>query len=248
METLATQMMPKYSELLGDAMMGMINVMRKLGADIPETQLEMEKRLAKEGEVAAAREADRERKSGSSMAAEGFELPQFAGGGIAEGPDSGHLAVLHGKEAVIPLQNEKVPIQFEPDWYDKLARAATMVTSSTRNAMAEGVNISGSFGEAQLKLVEMATTKVRELEKSDSGQTQLAEMMKGFTDTLSQLKEGRSRVESGGVSLAGEGKNDLMDAQNRMIGLFEQFITKQDELKREMERSREAQEMMRDLL
>jgi hypothetical protein len=114
--------------------------------------------------------------------------------------------------------------------------------------MAEGVNISGSFGEAQLKLVEMATTKVRELEKSDSGQTQLAEMMKGFTDTLSQLKEGRSRVESGGVSLAGEGKNDLMDAQNRMIGLFEQFITKQDELKREMERSREAQEMMRDLL
>ena len=248
METLATQMMPKYSELLGDAMMGMINVMRKLGADIPETQLEMERRLAGEAERTSSRQADQERRAGSSMAQEGFELPQYAGGGIAEGPESGHLAVLHGKEAVIPLQNEKVPIQFEPDWYDKLARAATMITGSTRNAMAEGVNISGSFGEAQLKLVEMATAKVRELEKSDSGQAQLAEMMKGFTDSLSQLKEGRSRVESGGVSLAGEGKTDLLDAQNRMIGLFEQFITKQDELKREMERSREAQEMMRDML
>jgi hypothetical protein len=248
METLATQMMPKYSELLGDAMMGMINVMRKLGADIPETQLEMERRLAGEAERAASSQADQERRAGSSMAMEGFELPQFAGGGIADGPDSGHLAMLHGKEAVIPLKDEKVPIQFEPDWYDKLARAAQMVTSSTRNAMADGVNIGGGFGEAQLKLVEMATTKVKELEQTDSGRVQLADMMKNFTDTLAQLKEGRSRVESGGVSLAGEGKTDLIEAQNRMIGLFEQFITKQDELKREMERSREAQEMMRDLL
>ena len=35
----------------------------------------------------------------------GPNLPEFAEGGIASGPDSGYLAVLHGDEAVIPLDN-----------------------------------------------------------------------------------------------------------------------------------------------
>ena len=34
-----------------------------------------------------------------------LDLPEFAEGGIASGPDSGYLAVLHGDEAVIPLDN-----------------------------------------------------------------------------------------------------------------------------------------------
>ena len=33
------------------------------------------------------------------------DLPQLAEGGIVSGPDSGYLAVLHGDEAVIPLDN-----------------------------------------------------------------------------------------------------------------------------------------------
>ena len=33
------------------------------------------------------------------------DLPQLADGGIVSGPDSGYLAVLHGDEAVIPLDN-----------------------------------------------------------------------------------------------------------------------------------------------
>jgi predicted chitinase/murein DD-endopeptidase MepM/ murein hydrolase activator NlpD len=39
-------------------------------------------------------------------------LPHFADGGIARGPASGHLAMLHGTEAVIPLKGGKVPIDF----------------------------------------------------------------------------------------------------------------------------------------
>ena len=35
----------------------------------------------------------------------------FAGGGIATGPESGHWELLHGNEAVIPLQNGAVPVQ-----------------------------------------------------------------------------------------------------------------------------------------
>ena len=34
-----------------------------------------------------------------------LDLPEFGEGGIASGPDSGYLAVLHGDEAVIPLDN-----------------------------------------------------------------------------------------------------------------------------------------------
>ena len=42
----------------------------------------------------------------------GAEVPQFADGGIAKGPNSGHLAMLHGTEAVIPLKGGKVPLDF----------------------------------------------------------------------------------------------------------------------------------------
>jgi murein DD-endopeptidase MepM/ murein hydrolase activator NlpD len=37
---------------------------------------------------------------------------QFADGGIARGPASGHLAMLHGTEAVIPLKGGSIPVQF----------------------------------------------------------------------------------------------------------------------------------------
>ena len=37
-------------------------------------------------------------------------LPKFQGGGIANGPTSGYPVELHGKEAVIPLKNDAVPV------------------------------------------------------------------------------------------------------------------------------------------
>jgi hypothetical protein len=36
---------------------------------------------------------------------------QFADGGIASGPESGHMAMLHGTEAVIPLKGGNIPVQ-----------------------------------------------------------------------------------------------------------------------------------------
>jgi hypothetical protein len=37
----------------------------------------------------------------------------FAEGGISTGPASGHMELLHGTEAVIPLQNGSVPVQLQ---------------------------------------------------------------------------------------------------------------------------------------
>jgi hypothetical protein len=39
------------------------------------------------------------------------KVSPFADGGIAKGPNSGHLAMLHGTEAVIPLKGGGVPVQ-----------------------------------------------------------------------------------------------------------------------------------------
>jgi hypothetical protein len=39
--------------------------------------------------------------------------PRYARGGIAKGPESGHLAMLHGDEAIIPLQGMKNPVELK---------------------------------------------------------------------------------------------------------------------------------------
>ena len=38
------------------------------------------------------------------------QMPKFADGGIATGPTSGHMAMLHGTEAVIPLKGGSIPL------------------------------------------------------------------------------------------------------------------------------------------
>jgi murein DD-endopeptidase MepM/ murein hydrolase activator NlpD len=40
-----------------------------------------------------------------------LDVPKFATGGIASGPESGHMAMLHGTEAVIPLKGGNIPVQ-----------------------------------------------------------------------------------------------------------------------------------------
>jgi hypothetical protein len=40
-----------------------------------------------------------------------FHAQSYASGGISSGPESGHWELLHGQEAVIPLQNGSVPVQ-----------------------------------------------------------------------------------------------------------------------------------------
>ena len=325
-ENIATKALPKYADILGSALQGMIDAFRKVGIDIPKTEAEIAEEKRKAAEQQSARAAAAQGLPTDSMAAEGLELPQYSDGGIAQGPESGHLAMLHGKEAVIPLgNNNKIPVELdagtiqkpsppplanpdaktvqplsqpttveinntiseappqapilpepkiaeappqapilpepkiaeappqtlilpEPDWYDKLSRAAMLITGSTRDSISDATNVSSGFGEAMIKYVESAEAKIKDLEQSETGRSQVAEIMKGYSETLLQLKEGRANVESGRVDMAGEGAAPMIEAQNKMITLFEQFLTKQDEAKAELERARIAQEMMRDLM
>ena len=51
---------------------------------------------------------------GSMMAAPSYNAARgYAEGGIATGPATGHWELLHGTEAVIPLQNGSVPVQMQ---------------------------------------------------------------------------------------------------------------------------------------
>jgi hypothetical protein len=249
MEDLATKALPKYSELLGQALQGMVDTLRKIGVDIPKTEAEIAAEKKKAVEAESARAAEAERKAGSSMAMEGFEIPQYASGGIAEGPKSGHLAMLHGKEAVIPLGDNKVPVSFEPGFAELLSKASMLVSGAGSDAtFGSGVTLSKDFNEGIRGLFDRAMSQRGELEKTDEGRAQFAEAMKSMTDTLSSLRQGREGLMTGIAEGRVSGGDGILDTNNRMIELLEQFVSKQDELKREMERSRETQEMITTLL
>jgi len=50
----------------------------------------------------------------SYLSAQGLpELTGYAEGGISTGPTSGHMELLHGTEAIIPLNNGYIPVQIQ---------------------------------------------------------------------------------------------------------------------------------------
>ena len=65
---------------------------------------------------------------------EQLNLPEFAEGGIASGPDSGYLAVLHGDEAVIPLDNNYTQKQPSAIGQKPIATMPMMAERGTDNA------------------------------------------------------------------------------------------------------------------
>ena len=44
----------------------------------------------------------------------GGEMTKYRGGGVAQGPESGYMAMLHGREAVVPLGNDRsIPVDLK---------------------------------------------------------------------------------------------------------------------------------------
>ena len=65
---------------------------------------------------------------------EQLNLPEFGEGGIASGPDSGYLAVLHGDEAVIPLDNNYTQRQPSAIGQKPIATMPMMAERGTDNS------------------------------------------------------------------------------------------------------------------
>ncbi|ALO46570.1 phage tail tape measure protein [Pseudohongiella spirulinae] len=65
-------------------------------------------------------------------------LPSFSGGGIAYGPATGHLALLHGSEAVVPLQSGAIPVRVDmAPANDAIVRELRAVREDYRASSAE---------------------------------------------------------------------------------------------------------------
>ena len=59
-------------------------------------------------------------------------IPQLARGGVISGPDSGYLANLHGREAVIPLPDgSSIPVAFNPQEFMRSLSDAARSSSSS---------------------------------------------------------------------------------------------------------------------
>jgi hypothetical protein len=70
--------------------------------------------------------------NGGGIADNGKKVPMYANGGVASGSTQGHLAMLHGTEAVVPLPNGKsIPVEMKNS-------GATQVNQITVNVSNDG--------------------------------------------------------------------------------------------------------------
>lgn len=109
-EELATQALPKYSELLGKALTSMVDMLRAAGINIAETAEEAtarkasaeaeSKRRSEMDALAVATSMDPNLMNDMGM---NFGMLAASDGGVFEGPESGFPVLLHGTEAVIPM-------------------------------------------------------------------------------------------------------------------------------------------------
>ncbi len=113
-EELATQALPKYADILAKSLQAMVDMLRKAGINIAETAEEAAARKSKEAAEAAeaakrSAELDKLGDQGSInrvLTNEfGMDFGQLSGsgGGVFSGPDTGFPVLLHGDEAVIPM-------------------------------------------------------------------------------------------------------------------------------------------------
>ena len=107
-EELATQALPKYADILAKSLQTMVEMLRKAGINIAETAEEANARKAATAAAAAKAEEASNRPGvdygvGEMGVGMNFGMLAAANGGVFEGPDSGFPVLLHGTEAVIPM-------------------------------------------------------------------------------------------------------------------------------------------------
>lgn len=96
----------------------------------------------------------------------GSKVSGYATGGIADGPNSGHLAMLHGREAVIPLPNgNSIPVQMNGN--GGMQNNNVTVNVSTDGQVQSSAN--GAMGENLGQVIAAAVQKELHNQKRAGG-------------------------------------------------------------------------------
>jgi hypothetical protein len=249
-EELATQALPKYSELLGKAMQGMVDMLRKAGVNIAETAEEATAR--KSAEDAAALKAEEMRYQqgvNSSLTNEmGMDFGQLSGsgGGIFEGPDTGFPVLLHGTEAVIPME--------ELSGAKKSGTMSDILQSQLQSAgvlLGKGSLGIGNLSEqttgfdtasADLIAGQYEAIKANISKMEEEGKNEDIKQM--ILSNSSLMEELRNNLKA---SFAGEGGSTAQDSQQQMLALMEKFVSKTEEMERHLYDQKNLQQRLLDL-
>lgn len=120
LEAMTGTMMTAISTFITKALSVLKPIFIKIGVDLPNFA-DLAKKLQdgmdwlndiKNGKGSKGGKSTAPGESGGSGG--GNNVPQMASGGIASGPRSGFPAILHGTEAVIPLNGGSVPVSLNP--------------------------------------------------------------------------------------------------------------------------------------
>jgi hypothetical protein len=101
----------------------------------------------------------------------------FADGGISTGPTTGHLELLHGKEAVIPLPDgNSIPVNFGGGMDELVGKIDQLAKAM------ETVNFGGNMGELTGKIDQLARAMGTDMTSKAIGLTNGADITKLFGD------------------------------------------------------------------
>jgi len=133
-------------------------------------------------------------KVGSNKATVGYEdaIKSFKVGGISKGPDSGYLAMLHGLEAIVPLNNNrKIPVEFKD--MDRGNWAADMSFGRDFVNINESINRQSQVLEQQLQKSEAMIQALNRFASGDQ-MTIMIDKLQNINDKMNTSNDINSRI------------------------------------------------------
>ena len=156
------------------------------------------------------------------QALENMVKPGHARGGIASGPDSGYLSLLHGTEAIVPLASGAIPVQLSgttgtPDMANVVQQMQATFSAAIAAAKPATTEPPKTLTKEQIKELPEALTAA--LETVLSGPAGLTEIM---TAVKSQIAED-NRTQNSMLQQQIDNLVKLVDAMNENVRVSERL-------------------------